>query len=290
MIAWAQMGDANASIPTRSRCCPGRCSAPTARSPAATSRAFVAPAALDDGLADRLAVRPPAGRRSPTRARLTQGRHAAERRAARDRGRPRHVHRPDRRRGRRAASRPPSCRWPSATSCSDDAVPALAARCSPTGGSPPAGHAHSGGLEAAVAAGRRRTTPASLRDVPASAGCATAGRGRRRPARPRACGADAATLARARRGGRRPDARRRRCGAASRRAGPRRCCAPAAAAWPSTRLATPLPGAPAPAGRARASPPRPRAAARATPRRPRRYAVGQRPGDRRRSGCSASTR
>ena len=28
MIAWAQMGDANASIPPRSRCSPGRCSAP----------------------------------------------------------------------------------------------------------------------------------------------------------------------------------------------------------------------------------------------------------------------
>jgi urease subunit alpha len=57
MIAWAQMGDANASIPTPQ---------PVFARPmfghaigASTSVAWVAPAALEDGLADRLAVRRP---------------------------------------------------------------------------------------------------------------------------------------------------------------------------------------------------------------------------------------
>ncbi|MGE0879853.1 MAG: urease subunit alpha [Acidimicrobiia bacterium] len=55
MIAWAQMGDANASIPTPqpvyARPMFG------ASIPSATSVAWVAPLALDDGLADRVAVR-----------------------------------------------------------------------------------------------------------------------------------------------------------------------------------------------------------------------------------------
>jgi urease subunit alpha len=55
MIAWGAMGDANASIPTPQPVLPrpmwGATAAP------ATSVHFVAPAALDDGLADRLAVR-----------------------------------------------------------------------------------------------------------------------------------------------------------------------------------------------------------------------------------------
>ncbi|EFV13986.1 urease subunit alpha [Segniliparus rugosus] len=55
MIAWAQMGDANASIPTPQPVLPrpmfGAAAAPE------TSVHFVAPAALEAGLADRLAVR-----------------------------------------------------------------------------------------------------------------------------------------------------------------------------------------------------------------------------------------
>jgi urease subunit alpha len=55
MIAWGQMGDANASIPTPQPVFPrpmwGATAAP------ATSVHFVAPAALEDGLADRLDVR-----------------------------------------------------------------------------------------------------------------------------------------------------------------------------------------------------------------------------------------
>jgi urease subunit alpha len=57
MIAWAQMGDANASIPTPQ---------PVVARPmfgadvaAASSLAWVAPAALEDGLPERLAVRRP---------------------------------------------------------------------------------------------------------------------------------------------------------------------------------------------------------------------------------------
>jgi urease subunit alpha len=57
MIAWAQMGDANASIPTPQPILPRPMfgAAPTAAS--ATSLTFVAPAAIADGLADRLDVR-----------------------------------------------------------------------------------------------------------------------------------------------------------------------------------------------------------------------------------------
>jgi urease subunit alpha len=54
MIAWAQMGDANASIPTpqpiMARPMFG------AANPSATSVAWVAPIALEDGLTERVAV------------------------------------------------------------------------------------------------------------------------------------------------------------------------------------------------------------------------------------------
>jgi urease subunit alpha len=54
MIAWAQMGDANASIPTPQPVLPRPMFGAAGRSAAHTSLAFVAPAAIDDGLADRL--------------------------------------------------------------------------------------------------------------------------------------------------------------------------------------------------------------------------------------------
>jgi urease subunit alpha len=57
MIAWAAMGDANASIPTPQPVLPRPMFGAAPRAAAATSLAFVAPAAVDDGLADRLAVR-----------------------------------------------------------------------------------------------------------------------------------------------------------------------------------------------------------------------------------------
>jgi len=55
-IAWAAMGDANASIPTPQPVLPRPMFGAYGRVPAATSVAFVAPAAIEDGLSERLAV------------------------------------------------------------------------------------------------------------------------------------------------------------------------------------------------------------------------------------------
>ncbi len=57
MIAWAAMGDANASIPTPQPILPRPMFGAYGATAAATSMAFVAPAAIDGLLADRLAVR-----------------------------------------------------------------------------------------------------------------------------------------------------------------------------------------------------------------------------------------
>jgi urease subunit alpha len=57
MIAWAQMGDANASIPTPQPILSRPMFGAFGAAPAATSLAFVSAAAVEDGLADRLAVR-----------------------------------------------------------------------------------------------------------------------------------------------------------------------------------------------------------------------------------------
>jgi urease subunit alpha len=57
MIAWAQMGDANASIPTPQPVLPRPMFGAFGAAPAATSVHFVAPAAMDAGLADSLDVR-----------------------------------------------------------------------------------------------------------------------------------------------------------------------------------------------------------------------------------------
>ncbi|SFP09148.1 urease. Metallo peptidase. MEROPS family M38 [Geodermatophilus dictyosporus] len=56
MVAWAQMGDANASIPTPQPQLPRPMFGASGRVPARTSLHFVAPAALEAGLGDRLAV------------------------------------------------------------------------------------------------------------------------------------------------------------------------------------------------------------------------------------------
>ncbi|TDC89932.1 urease subunit alpha [Actinomadura sp. 7K507] len=56
MIAWAAMGDANASIPTPQPVLPRPMFGAVPRTAAATSVHFVAPAAIDAGLADRLGV------------------------------------------------------------------------------------------------------------------------------------------------------------------------------------------------------------------------------------------
>jgi urease subunit alpha len=57
MIAWAAMGDANASIPTPQPVLPRPMFGASPAAAAATSVHFVAPQALEDGLADRIAVR-----------------------------------------------------------------------------------------------------------------------------------------------------------------------------------------------------------------------------------------
>jgi len=56
MIAWGQMGDANASIPTPQPVLPRPMFGAYGRVPAQTSVYFVAPVAIEGGLADRLAV------------------------------------------------------------------------------------------------------------------------------------------------------------------------------------------------------------------------------------------
>jgi urease subunit alpha len=56
VIAWAAMGDANASIPTPQPVLPRPMFGAAAPTAAATSVHFVSPQAIDDGLADRLAV------------------------------------------------------------------------------------------------------------------------------------------------------------------------------------------------------------------------------------------
>jgi urease subunit alpha len=56
MIAWAQMGDANASIPTPQPVMPRPMFGAYGRTAGANSVAFVAPVAIEDGLADRLGL------------------------------------------------------------------------------------------------------------------------------------------------------------------------------------------------------------------------------------------
>ncbi|GAA1752912.1 urease subunit alpha [Luedemannella helvata] len=63
MIAWAQMGDANASIPTPQPILPRPMFGAYGVAPSVTSLAFVAPAAIEDGLASRVDLR---RRLSPT--------------------------------------------------------------------------------------------------------------------------------------------------------------------------------------------------------------------------------
>ena len=57
MIAWAQLGDANASIPTPQPVLPRPMFGAFGRVPSATSVAFVAPAAIDALLVDRIGIR-----------------------------------------------------------------------------------------------------------------------------------------------------------------------------------------------------------------------------------------
>ena len=95
MIAWAAMGDANASIPTPQPVLPRPMFGASPAAAAATSVHFVAPQAIEDGLADRLAVNRRLVAVSDVR-KVGKAAHAAQRRTAAHRGRSRHVHRHDR--------------------------------------------------------------------------------------------------------------------------------------------------------------------------------------------------
>ena len=182
MIAWAAMGDANASIPTPQPVLPrpmfGAYPAAAGGDVGALRRA--GGARRRPGRPARRAAAAGAGARHPPR--WPRRDMAEQRRAAADRGRPRHVHRPHRRRAGRGGARRPSCRWPSATSCSDEPPYRLAAA-RRRAAARPGGHAHSGGLEA----GRRdRGAVCDARDD--LRGCSAGGCCRPRPGRGRACG------------------------------------------------------------------------------------------------------
>ena len=85
MIAWAAMGDANASIPTPQPVLPRPMFGAAADAAAARPRcAWVAQAALDDGLADRLGVRRRLVAGAGRAGAVGQARHAAQRRHCRD--------------------------------------------------------------------------------------------------------------------------------------------------------------------------------------------------------------
>ena len=97
MIAWGAMGDANASIPTPQPVLPRPMFGAYGVVPGRTSVAFVARAATDDGLEERLGPEPADGG-GERRQEAHQGRHAPQRRPSPYRGEPRHLHRKDRRR------------------------------------------------------------------------------------------------------------------------------------------------------------------------------------------------
>ena len=113
------MGDANASIPTPQPRLPRPMFGAFGALPARLGLHFVSPAALQAGLAERwTSERPlvagPATCRGCPRPDLPENDALPAHRR-----RPRDVRRARRRRAHRAAARPPSCPWPSATSCSD---------------------------------------------------------------------------------------------------------------------------------------------------------------------------
>ena len=172
-IAYAQMGDANASIPTPQPVMPRPMFGADGPGPRGQLRQLRVPGGRRGRPAGtprpRQAVR--ADQQHPGR---HQGRHAGERRPAPGPGRPRHLRRHHRRRPGRTRARRRTAPWPSATSSSEGTdstvMPTRAALLVLADGRFPAGgHAHSGGAEAAVKAGRIRT-PATWR-TSAGAGC-----------------------------------------------------------------------------------------------------------------------
>ena len=184
-IAWAPMGDANASIPTPQPVLMRPMFAGGGRLAARRSLAFVAPA-RSTTLADARARGARRRRRRHARADARPTCRATTR-CPEIRVEPGHVPRLGRRRGDRARPRAPSCRWPSATRCSDGAARAA---CSPTSRFPAGGYAHSLGLEPAVADGLRprragvhRRAAAAGRGGRRALGGRGAARARRRDAR-----------------------------------------------------------------------------------------------------------
>ena len=118
-IAWAQMGDANASIPTPQPVLMRPMFGAFGRATGATSLAFVSQAVARTG--NRRSVRPRQTRGGgPRMPHDRQARHEAERRAARDPGRRRNLHRHGRRRRAARASRPTCCRSRSGIFCFDE--------------------------------------------------------------------------------------------------------------------------------------------------------------------------
>ena len=228
------MGDANASIPTPQPVFARPMFGASPRVAAATSLTFVAQAALDDGLADRLALsrRLVAVGRHPS---PRQGRPARERRDARDHGRPRHVRGAHRRRAHHRAARRRCSRWPSATSCSERRAPMSTATLLLLGDSrfPTGAHAHSARCRGEPrpwrpahdrAARRRSSTDGSARSPPPR-------RPSPRPPAPACCRGTTSTSSS-------PRARRRRdCGCSAARSAAS-CCAPAERAWPGAGVRT----------------------------------------------------
>ena len=150
VIAWAAMGDANASIPTPQPELTRPMFGAFGAMPARLGLHFVSPAGagrrLGGALGQRAATGPGQGRLGPV-----QGRPAGERRAARHRRRPRDVRGPRRRRahragpGRRAAHDP--ALLPVLTPMNALLLLLLDSR------APAGAHHHSGGMEAAIGTG-----------------------------------------------------------------------------------------------------------------------------------------
>ena len=233
LIAWAQMGDANASIPTPQPVFARPMFGASPRAAAATSLTFVAAGGARRRARRSARAVAPTGRVG-RHALARQGRPARERRDAVDHGAPRHVRGAHRRRADRRAAGRPSCRWPSATSCSDESTSADALLLLADSRFPTGAHAHSAGVEASHARGDVRDVAdlaAFIDGRLADDGTGRGGvrRGRVRVGR-RSRSTSSITSWRSAR-------RRRGCGRSAARLG-RQLLRPAERAWPSERYAT----------------------------------------------------
>ena len=152
MVAWAAMGDANASIPTPQPMLPRPMFGAAPGVAPALSVAWVAQAALDDGLADRLQVRrrlvPVADTRSLGKADMRENDAMPDHRRG-----PRHVRRDASTVSWSPRRPPPCCRWRSATSSSDACRRPPPCFLLADGRFPAGGHAQSAGVESAVRLG-----------------------------------------------------------------------------------------------------------------------------------------